>query len=88
MKDDTTKAGEKAGASLLRPLGDREDRLNGNTMAVRGKAEANPNTKMVAPDIKDAADAMVDAVVQLFKAHQLEALPPQDKAVFIPQQGH
>lgn len=81
IKGETEKAGEEAKATALKPLGDREDRLQGNTLSTRTRAAANPKLRGVASDLKTAADAMISATVELFKGQGPQSIKPQDDAL-------
>jgi hypothetical protein len=81
LADQTIAAGEKADDTVLAPLGDRQGRLQTNTLTLAAQAEAMRDGRPVAGDLHAASDAMIDASAALEGDHQITAVRPQADAI-------
>jgi hypothetical protein len=78
---DTKQAGDTATQEILRPVCDRQGRLQNNVLTTAAKAETLRDGRPIALDLRDAADYMGSAAVGLVKGIQPEALPPEGDAL-------
>ena len=81
IQEDTTKAGDKADKTALRPLGDREGTLHLNTIESQKKAEATKDAREAAALVRTAAEKMQGSASGLFGGKQAESLPPMADAI-------